>query len=270
MALTRKQLRAVAVAASLVCVGSLTAWWLHCGRTGALCGDPSDCRAGACVYGVCVAPEDTPANDYLYSARWHDDSARMRRLILRGLRLRSGMRVADIGAGQGVVTQAALDRVGPSGHVYATDIDPRAVAGLRALAQRCGATCKLTPVAVHAPRDTGLGDVPDGSLDRVCMINSLSFQRIFGRAADRTYLATLRAKLKPEGELWVHVDVLEPWERGAASMAALLREAGYGYVAQVPMPADIPAAVPVIRVGGWQGTLRRGFVLVARPSAGRS
>lgn len=43
--------------------------------------------------------------------------------LVEWLELESGARVADLGAGEGTYTIALARRVGPSGHVYATEID---------------------------------------------------------------------------------------------------------------------------------------------------
>lgn len=46
-----------------------------------------------------------------------------------------GSVVAEVGAGQGVLTQAAAQRVGSSGRVYSNELDPEEVAHLRELAK---------------------------------------------------------------------------------------------------------------------------------------
>ena len=47
------------------------------------------------------------------------------------LDLRPGSAVAEIGAGNGSVALAAAEKVGPSGHVYATEIDPAQLQKIR-------------------------------------------------------------------------------------------------------------------------------------------
>jgi SAM-dependent methyltransferase len=48
------------------------------------------------------------------------------------LTLRPGMLVADVGAGRGELTMALATEVGPSGRVFSTDIDPKALEEIRA------------------------------------------------------------------------------------------------------------------------------------------
>jgi ubiquinone/menaquinone biosynthesis C-methylase UbiE len=45
-----------------------------------------------------------------------------------------GSVVAEIGAGEGTLTLAAAERVGPTGHVYTTELDPKKLAKLQLLA----------------------------------------------------------------------------------------------------------------------------------------
>src|SRR5258708_3096832 len=47
------------------------------------------------------------------------------------LDLKPGSAVAEIGAGNGSVALAAAEKVGPSGHVYATEIDPAQLQKIR-------------------------------------------------------------------------------------------------------------------------------------------
>ena len=58
------------------------------------------------------------------------------------LQLKSGSIVADIGAGSGSWTILLADNVGPTGHVFATDVRPEFVSGIRQ------ATAKLPNVTV--------------------------------------------------------------------------------------------------------------------------
>ncbi len=59
-------------------------------------------------------------------------------LLMRMLSLTPGTIVADIGAGTGYYTRRIADLVGPSGKVYAVDVQPEMVSMLQALAKRPG------------------------------------------------------------------------------------------------------------------------------------
>lgn len=63
---------------------------------------------------------------------WQQEANRLAAL----LRWRPGAVVAEIGAGNGKLTVAAAQRVGPSGTVYSTELDPTALIHLQELALR--------------------------------------------------------------------------------------------------------------------------------------
>jgi SAM-dependent methyltransferase len=70
------------------------------------------------------------------------------------LRLRPNISVADVGAGGGELTVALAAAVGPSGHVFSTDIDPKALEQIRA---RVAAAALRNVTVVQAQgKDTGL------------------------------------------------------------------------------------------------------------------
>jgi len=70
------------------------------------------------------------------------------------LALKPGISVADVGAGKGQLTLALAAEVGPSGHIFSTDIDPESLDQIRAAV----ADAKLDNVTViqAQARDTGL------------------------------------------------------------------------------------------------------------------
>lgn len=74
----------------------------------------------------------------------------------------AGSVVADIGAGKGQLTVAAAERVGPSGNVYTTELDPQALAGLKELAKQ---HANITAAAA-AEADTNL---PPACCDSIFM-----------------------------------------------------------------------------------------------------
>jgi ubiquinone/menaquinone biosynthesis C-methylase UbiE len=81
------------------------------------------------------------------------------------LGLGPGSVVAEIGAGSGTVSVAAAEKVGPTGHVYSTEIDPKALARIRKAVARAGVK-NVTVVQARAD-DTGL---PATCCDAIFMI----------------------------------------------------------------------------------------------------
>ena len=59
-------------------------------------------------------------------------------LLLPELRLRAGMRVADVGAGTGYIARRLARAVGPAGRIDAVDVQPEMIAALTRLAAREG------------------------------------------------------------------------------------------------------------------------------------
>lgn len=107
------------------------------------------------------------------------------------LALKPGMSVADVGAGRGELTVALAAEIGPSGRVYATDVDPQALEQIRGRV----AAAELPNVTIlqSRARDTGL---PDSCCDAVVL------RRVYHHLSDpaATNLDLLRA-LRPGGVL---------------------------------------------------------------------
>lgn len=87
-------------------------------------------------------------------------------LLLKALDLREGSDVADLGAGSGYYTFRLAQQVGPSGHVFAVDVEPRMLNFIRERAQREHAT---NIEAIEAtPNDPRL---PQNSVDLVLLVD---------------------------------------------------------------------------------------------------
>ncbi len=121
------------------------------------------------------------------------------------LDLDSGSTVAEIGAGNGAVAVAAGEKVGPRGHVYATEIDPERIMQIREGVSEAGLS-NVTVVESSAD-DTRL---PPQCCDAIYMIG------VYHHFTDplKTDASIFRA-LRPGGRL-VIVDfrpslLLKPW-----------------------------------------------------------
>lgn len=113
--------------------------------------------------------------------------------VMDEIGVRSGMTVADVGAGDGWFTFCLAERVGASGRVIAEDLN---VQVLEALRGRC-AEQKVSNVSVllGEPEDPKL---PAGAVDLTLMVNVLS---ALGNANAKNFLGNLAKGLKPEGRL---------------------------------------------------------------------
>jgi len=113
--------------------------------------------------------------------------------VMDEIGVRSGMTVADVGAGDGWFTFYLAERVGPSGRVIAEDIDAKALEAVRG--RRAREKVSNVAVLVGGMLDPKL---PAGAVDLALMVNVLS---ALGNA--RNFLGNLAKGLKPDGRLVV-------------------------------------------------------------------
>ena len=150
--------------------------------------------------------------------------------IVRGLNLRPGMRVADIGAGTGFFSLLFAGEVGKSGRVLAVDITPEFVdstvqrARARGLAQVQG--------VVNTPRSV---ELPANSIDLAFMSDTYHHFEY-----PQSMLRSIHSALRTGGELVV-IDfrripgVSHPWvlshvRAGEETVVAEIRAAGFDLI----------------------------------------
>jgi len=130
-------------------------------------------------------------------AAWLDRPEREREeeptKALAALKISAGQTVADIGAGSGYYTVRLADLVGPTGRVFATDIQPEMLAILRKrLAGRKGGASNIELVQ-GTPTESKL---PDGVLDLALMVD------VYHELAQpQVFLRSLKRALKSGGRL---------------------------------------------------------------------
>lgn len=123
--------------------------------------------------------------------------------VMDALDVVAGSVTADIGAGNGYFTFHLAARVGPSGKVYAVEIDAEALEKLRGRAQRE----KLTQVEAVL----GVSDdprLPAGALDAVLIVNAYHEMRAYDAMLEAIYRA-----LKPGGRLGIIDAATNPGEK---------------------------------------------------------
>ncbi len=222
-----------------------------------------------CNRGICFAADDPrPRNFYFYSDRSSQDVERIHALLLEGLGFAPGMRVADVGAGRGLLTIPIAQRVGPTGLVYATDVDARALEVLRSEVEIVPAARRARVDTRHVtrPSDTGLDDVVADSIDRMLMINVFGFGRNSQRAEAVAQLRAFARVLRPgTGRLAYHQDWLYPDnEYDRDRLTGLFALAGLEARGEIPMPAHIPEQAEVFDHGfdAPPRMMRRGYILL--------
>ncbi len=117
--------------------------------------------------------------------------------IAEALRLADGMRVADVGAGDGEWSEELAVRVGEAGHVYATEVDEDDLEDIRE--RVAGAELANVTAILGDAEDTGL---PAGCCDAILL--RLVYHHFTDPAPMR---ASLRRALRPGGLIAV-VDIL--------------------------------------------------------------
>lgn len=164
--------------------------------------------------------------------------------LVRGLEIKPGMAVADIGAGSGYHTLRLSPAVGDAGVVYAEDIVEAYLSGLRREAER--RKLSNVKIVVGTPDDPKL---PKGAVDRAVMVHM--YHEIESPYA---LLWNLAGSLKPGGRVGV-IDLDRP-TNSHGTPPALLKcefeavgykrlshgplEGGVGYLAVFEAPAKLP------------------------------
>ncbi len=127
--------------------------------------------------------------DWLERAEREDEEAPD--VALNVLKIAKGSAVADIGAGSGYITEKLAARVGPSGRVFANDVQPQMLDLLaRRLARRKITNVTLVQGDIDDPR------LADASVDLEIMVD---VYHEFSRP--QAMLRHLRDALKPGGRL---------------------------------------------------------------------
>jgi ubiquinone/menaquinone biosynthesis C-methylase UbiE len=167
------------------------------------------------------------------------DARQRRQAVLKGLELKPGERVLDIGTGAGFLAVEMADAVGASGEVLGIDRSPTMLAAARV-------RCEGRPWVQFREADATLLPVPDAAADVAASVQVLEYVQD-ARAA----LAEIRRALRPggraavvatdwDGIAWVSSDeqrmrkVLRAFDSHCAftslprMLAPMLREAGFG------------------------------------------
>jgi tRNA A58 N-methylase Trm61 len=110
---------------------------------------------------------------------------------LDALALKPGMVVADVGAGTGYMSLRMAKRVGPTGKVYANDLQPEMLRRLRENAAKAGITNVETVQGEEADPK-----LPAGRMDLVLLVD---VYHEFSKP--REMIDKIRESLKPDGRL---------------------------------------------------------------------
>jgi ubiquinone/menaquinone biosynthesis C-methylase UbiE len=120
--------------------------------------------------------------------------------VVAACEVKSGMIVADVGAGTGLFTRLFAKAVGPDGQVYAVDIAPKFLEHIQTTAREAGLK-NVTPVLCN--QDSA--DLPPNSVDLIFVCDTYHHFEFPQRT-----LASLHRALKPGGRLIVVDFIREP------------------------------------------------------------
>ena len=187
------------------------------------------------------------------TANAQDEFATDAARVVTALKLHAGQTVADIGAGGGQLTVALAREVGPSGRVYATELDASRLRDIRQTTDSAGLE-NVSVIEAHATRT----NLPE----RCC--DALVLRKVYHHF-DEPHLmnASLRQSLKPGGLLAV-ID-FEPDRAESADPSN--RDTGdqHGVTSATVVRELSQAGLEVVDVDG--GTRAGRFmVVVRRPS----
>lgn len=183
------------------------------------------------------AQEDTPppdapydkeeANIELWLERLEVNSRELyaaREAVIEALSLKSGDRIADIGAGTGVYTLLMAEKVGMTGAVFAVDIEPRFLT----LINRRSADLDLSNVTAVLSRETSV-TLPAGAVDVAFICDTYNY---FDEP--EAMMKTVHDALSPGGRLYI-VDLDLTPDRPASAHIRVGKQAlaqeieGYGF-----------------------------------------
>ena len=130
--------------------------------------------------------------------------------ILRLLDLQPGSAIVDIGAGAGFFSYRFSDIVGPTGHVYAVELNPSDIQYMSAIVKAEG----RTNMEVVMGPETGATGLAPGSVDVVFLCST--YQTIYTSMREdqrQVFLKSLKAALRPGGRVVISDN--EPTVRNA-------------------------------------------------------
>jgi ubiquinone/menaquinone biosynthesis C-methylase UbiE len=189
-----------------------------------LCAPPAEAQRRHPVSGRVFAPVmGVGGAGWLERAEREQEEAPSK--AIEALELKPGMVVADIGAGSGYYTARLADQVGPTGRVYATDIQPGMIELLNRRVARDGLTNVTTILgAMDDPK------LPAKSIDLAIMVDVYHELQ-----QPQLFLQRLKDTFKPDGRLVLlefrkedpNVPILEVHKMSVAEVKAELEAEGF-------------------------------------------
>ncbi len=140
-------------------------------------------------------------------------------LLLDRARVGTGMNVLDVGSGPGRLAVPAAQRVSPTGHVVALDLQPAMMRKLKERAADLGVTNLETIVG-----GAGEGHLPRGVFDRAFLVTVLG-----EIVRQETALREIFEALEPEGLLSITEVIPDPHYQSRRRVRRLAESVGFEY-----------------------------------------
>jgi arsenite methyltransferase len=148
--------------------------------------------------------------------------------VLDGAELKTGMTLADVGTGEGLIAFRAIERVGPSLHVVLTDISAPMLRHAETLASERGVHHQCTFVECAADTLTG---IPDASVDVVTTRAVLAYV-----SNKEVALREFQRILKPGGRISLAEPIMQDDAFAACALKRMVDERG----AESPVDPFLP------------------------------
>jgi ubiquinone/menaquinone biosynthesis C-methylase UbiE len=186
------------------------------------------------------------------AARAQDEFTTDAARLVTALKLEPGKTVADIGAGHGQLAVALAREVGPSGRVYATELDDDRLRDIREATDSLG---NVSVLEAHVTRT----NLPEQCCDALVM------RLVYHHVDDpRRMNESLRQSLRPGGML----AIIDFAPDGSESEDPARRDTGdhHGITSATVVRELGQAGFEVVNVDQGAGTGRRFMVVVRRPA----
>jgi len=161
------------------------------------------------------------------------------KLALRFVGLRPGESIADLGSGSGFFTFRFSSVVGPTGHVFAIDVDQRHLDFIDA-----NRDLMPYPNVTTSLSSRTRNNLPDASVDVVFISNILFDVERYGPRLKAEFYSSIRRILRPGGRFVACDHARTYGGLPIRQVVDLIRAAGFDVVASYDWPALCVKAVP--------------------------
>lgn len=215
-------------------------------------------RELGCAPGCCQG--QPTCTSYYYSPQFRKDTEDIYVRAELALEPHLGESMVDVGAGWGAVSLRLARAVGPTGHIYATDLDAGRLAEVDRRATEA-AMLQVKTIAVADPWSIGLAGVPQRSQAGLLFCNSVNFKRDQAPQAIVAYLQQWRQLLAPGARVVYHTDWIDQWLLTETEVRQVFADAGFGQAERLAMPTGMQGSTCYCPQGSGPQPVTAGYLL---------